>query len=89
MMKTFADRVKKVVKKISAGETLSYAAVARAAGRPRAYRAVGQILKQNYDPAVPCHRVIRSGGQIGGYNRGATKKRAWLQKEARESRMSY
>ena len=44
--------------------------VAEKAGNLRAYRAVGNILHQNYNPQIPCHRVIRSDGSIGGYNRG-------------------
>lgn len=80
-MITFADKVYAVVKKIPKGKTLTYKAVARAAGRPRAYRAVGNILTKNFNPAIPCHRVIRSDGGLGGYNRGATKKRAILKQE--------
>ena len=49
---------------------MTYAEVAQAAGSPRAFRAVGAVMKQNYDPAVPCHRVIRSDGTLGEYNRG-------------------
>lgn len=51
------------------------------AGRPRAYRAVGNILNQNYNSKIPCHRVIRSDGKTGGYNRGAKKKVELLRKE--------
>ena len=59
-----------VVKQIPKGEVLTYREVAQLAGRPRAYRAVGTILSKNYDPTIPCHRVIRSDGKIGNYNRG-------------------
>lgn len=71
---TFGDRVRAVVRRIPKGKTKTYQEVARLAGRPRAYRAVGNILNKNYDPQIPCHRVIRSDGNIGGYNRGARLK---------------
>jgi O-6-methylguanine DNA methyltransferase len=44
------------------------------AGSPKAYRAVGNILNKNYDPKIPCHRVIRVDGSTGGYNRGSAQK---------------
>ena len=82
-MKTisFKERVYEVVKKIRKGKTLSYKEVAKMAGRPNAYRAVGNILNKNHDPKIPCHRVIRSDGRLGGYNRGVEKKRRILEKE--------
>ncbi len=80
-MLTFTDKVYAVVKKIPPGKTLTYKQVATKAGRPKAFRSVGNILNKNYNPAIPCHRVIRSDGGLGGYNRGATKKRTILKKE--------
>lgn len=80
-MKTFADRVHDIVKKIPAGKVMTYSEVARRAGNPRAARATGSVLKKNYDPAIPCHRVVRSDGSLGRYNRGAEKKRRLLIKE--------
>lgn len=80
-MRTFADKVYRVVKKIPAGSVLTYYQVAARAGRPRAYRAVGNILNKNFDPEIPCHRVIRADGRIGGYNRGAAVKRRLLLQE--------
>lgn len=80
-MGSFRDRVLEVVSAIPAGEALTYAEVAGRAGSPRACRAVGNILNKNYDPAVPCHRVVRSDGSLGGYNRGARKKRERLAQE--------
>lgn len=77
----FCDNVLKVVAKISRGKTLTYQEVARRAGKPRAYRAVGNILNKNYDPRIPCHRVVRSDGTPGGYNGGAKKKRELLRRE--------
>jgi O-6-methylguanine DNA methyltransferase len=80
-MKIFKEKVLEVVKKIPKGKTLSYKQVAKLAGSPNAYRAVGNILNKNYDPKIPCHRVIRSDGKIGGYNRGIKKKVELLRKE--------
>jgi O-6-methylguanine DNA methyltransferase len=79
---TFADQVRKVVRAIPKGSTMTYGAVAKMAGYPGAARAVGTIMANNYDKTVPCHRVIRSDGKIGEYNRGGSKvKRALLVKE--------
>lgn len=69
---TFADRVREVVRHIPKGRTMSYAQVAAAAGSPNASRAVGNIMSHNFDPDVPCHRVIRADGTPGGYNGGGT-----------------
>jgi O-6-methylguanine DNA methyltransferase len=55
--------------------------VAKLAGSPKAYRAVGNILNKNYDPQIPCHRVIRSDGTTGGYNRGSAQKIKILKSE--------
>lgn len=82
-MPTFADKVRKVVKKIPAGSVLTYKQVAIKAGRPTAWRAVGNILNKNYDPQIPCHRVVRSDGKTGGYNRGAKTKIKLLLAEAK------
>ena len=82
-MKTnsFAERVREVVRQIPRGKTLSYMKVATTAASPRAARAVGTVMKNNYDPTVPCHRVIRSDGSLGGYNRGTARKREILIEE--------
>lgn len=80
--KSFSDRVRSVVRSIKKGKTMTYGTVARLAGSPGAGRAVGSIMAANYDPKVPCHRVIRTDGKIGAYNRGGEKaKRALLIKE--------
>jgi O-6-methylguanine DNA methyltransferase len=79
---SFADRVRDAVRQIPRGETKSYGAVARAIGYPGAARAVGTVMKNNYDPTVPCHRVVRADGRIGDYNRGGEReKRRLLEKE--------
>ena len=79
--KPFKDRVLEVVRKIPKGKTLTYKEVAVLAGRPRAWRAVGNILHKNRDSEIPCHRVIRSDGNLGGYNRGKKTKRKLLESE--------
>jgi len=77
----FRDRILKIVGQIPKGAVLSYKEVAKLAGRPKAFRAVGNILNKNYNLDIPCHRVIRSGGKIGGYNRGTEIKESLLKKE--------
>lgn len=81
-MKSFKEKVLMMVRKIPKGKTASYKEVARRAGSPKAARAVGNIMAQNKDPQIPCHRVVKSNGQIGNYNRGgAPAKLALLKKE--------
>lgn len=74
-MKSFKEKVLEVVKKIPSSKTLSYKAVAKKAGNEKASRAVGMIMSKNKDKTIPCHRVIRSDGRVGGYNglRGKNK----------------
>ena len=80
-MTTFKEKVYAVVKKIPKGKVLTYQEVAKRAGKPKAYRVVGNFMKSNFDPKIPCHRVIRSDGKFGGYNRGSTKKIRLLKAE--------
>lgn len=81
-MSTFTDKVKAIVKAIPAGKVLTYKQVAGKAGNAKAARAVANIMAANFDPAIPCHRVIRTDGGLGGYNRGGeVKKRAILNSE--------
>lgn len=81
-MKTFADKVRDIVRKIPKGGSMTYKQVAAKAGNPKAARAVGAIMRTNYDPEIPCHRVIRSDGGIGHYNRGGmSRKREILMEE--------
>lgn len=75
---TFAERVRAVVRRIPKGKTMSYGEVAKRAGNPGAARAVGMIMSKNFDPRVPCHRVVRADGKIGGYNRGGPSKKIEL-----------
>lgn len=79
---SFTERVRDAVRQIPKGQTRSYGEVARAIGHPGAARAVGTVMKLNHDPTVPCHRVIRADGRLGGYNRGGeARKRAVLAAE--------
>lgn len=75
-MSTFSEQVKNVVRAIPAGQTMSYGAVAAAAGNPKAARAVARIMAQNFDARIPCHRVIKADGSLGGYNRGGSVAKA-------------
>ena len=83
-MTDFEKKVYKTILNIPLGEVRTYKWVAKQIGRPRAYRAVGQALHKNPFPLiVPCHRVIQSGGKLGGYALGARKKKALLDLEKR------
>ncbi len=74
----FAERVKIVVRAITAGSTRSYGEVAMQAGNASAARAVGTLMRKNFDVTVPCHRVVRADGRCGEYNRGGEKAKADL-----------
>jgi len=83
-MSDFSERVYSVVSKIPKGKTMTYKQVAAAAGRPKAWRAVGNTLNKNKDTKrVPCHRVIRSDGETGGYAFGKKRKKQLLEAEKR------
>lgn len=78
----FVQRVLREAARIPFGETRSYAEMAAGVGRPRAFRAAGSALGANPIPVVvPCHRVLRSGGGLGGYGGGLEAKRALLELE--------
>lgn len=79
----FRRRVWAALAAIPRGETRSYADVARAIGAPRAARAVAGACAANpLAVAIPCHRVVASGGGLGGYRWGIARKRALLGREA-------
>ena len=63
----FSEAVYEIVKRIPKGRVSTYSEVARATGNPKAARAVGQVLRKNRNPEIPCHRVVLSSGVIGGY----------------------
>lgn len=77
----FSKKVYDVVRKIPRGKVMTYAEVAKRAGRPKAVRAVGYWMSKNYDSKIPCHRVVRSDGKIGNYNRGGSKRKTELLKQ--------
>jgi len=77
----FRNKVLDIVKKIPKGKILTYKKVSELAGFPRAWRAVGNVLSKNRNLKIPCHRVIKSNGKIGGFNLGIKKKIALLMRE--------
>lgn len=84
-MAVFKDYVLGVVKQIPRGRVLTYAQVAKLSGSPKASRAVGNILHNNHDfTNIPCHRVIKSDGGVGGYVQGAVEKVKKLKQEGVE-----
>lgn len=77
----FTRRVLTVVRRIPVGRVTTYGAVARLAGKPRAARAVGNIMRDARAPGLPYHRVIAAGGLLGGYGGNLSLKRALLAAE--------
>ncbi len=80
-MAPFQKKVYREVRKIPKGQVMSYKELAEKINHPTAWRAVGNILNKNRDPQIPCHRVIKSDGKIGSYNRGMKRKNYLLKKE--------
>ncbi len=77
----FQKKVYNVVKCVPRGRIVTYGAVARAINKPQAVRAVGNALNKNLFKSVPCHRVIRSDGRVGGFARGTKEKIKLLRRE--------
>ncbi len=80
-MSDFTVRVLSVVRRIPPGRVATYGDVAAAAGRPRAWRAVGNIMRGSAGLGVPCHRVVAAAGRLGGYGGNVEMKRALLRAE--------
>jgi len=76
-----SKQVYELTKKIPKGRVTTYGEIARALGNLGYSRAVGNALKKNDNKAVPCHRVVRSDGTVGGFRNGAKKKIEILRKE--------
>ena len=74
----FSRRVLFLVRRIPPGRVATYGDIARLAGRPRAARAVGNVMRGCDRPDVPCHRVIAAGGRLGGYGGSEMLKRSLL-----------
>ena len=86
MPTVFEERVYAVVRRIPRGQTRSYRWVAERLGNPALARAVGNALNRNpYAPQVPCHRVIRASGALGGFAGGPHRKRTLLLQEGLQS----
>jgi len=86
-MTDFEKKILEVVSRIPLGRLRSYKWVARRAGKPRAYRAVANALAKNpYPLFIPCHRVIKSSKELGGYSlgRGLKEKLINLEKKIRD-----
>ena len=80
-MTNFVISVFSATKRIPLGRVSTYTAVARSVGHPNAARAAGNALNKNIQQLVPCHRVIRSDGSVGGFARGTREKIKLLRKE--------
>lgn len=80
----FRRRVLAAVRRIPVGRVATYGDIAALAGSPRAWRAVGTVMRECRDPGVPCHRVIAAGGAIGGYGGSIHLKRELLRAEGLE-----
>lgn len=79
MSVSFSARVLELTERIPKGRVSTYADIARALGNPKASRAAGNALDKNLHPiAVPCHRVVRADGTVGGYAYGGTKEKIML-----------
>lgn len=76
------DNIFQLVRRVPRGCVITYKDIAQAIGHPKAARAIGKILNSNSKLVlIPCHRVVRSDGGLGGYKLGVTKKAALLRKE--------
>ena len=79
----FQLKVWSYLKKIPKGSVITYSQVAKSIGKPFAVRAVANAIGKNpYAPKIPCHRVIRSDGSLGGYSgKGGVKRKKFLLKK--------
>jgi len=78
----FNQKVWEKLKGIPKGRISTYKEIAKAIGKPKAFRAVGNACNKNpFAPKVPCHRIVKSNGRIGGYAQGPKKKTELLERE--------
>lgn len=81
-MASFEEKARKLLKRVPKGKLTAYSAIAKAFGNRNAARAVGNACAKNpFAPRIPCHRVVKSNGKIGGYAFGVRKKIALLGRE--------
>ena len=79
--KSFSEKCYVLLKKVPRGKITTYKEIAGAL-KTKAYRAVGNAMNKNpYAPEVPCHRVVKSNGEIGGFASGTKRKTEMLKKE--------
>ncbi len=77
----FEEKVFSAAKRVPRGKVSTYKQLAQAIGSPSACRAVGNALNKNRDAGVPCHRIVRSDGAVGGFARGTREKQRILREE--------
>jgi methylated-DNA-[protein]-cysteine S-methyltransferase len=87
-MPGFQRRVIAAVRRIPPGRVATYGDIAARAGSPRAWRAVGNIMRGCRDAGTPCHRVIGAGGALGGFGGNLQLKRELLRAEGLEVGMA-
>ena len=81
MKDSFSRKCYKILRKVPRGKVTTYKELAKAL-KSKAYRAVGNAMNKNpYSPKVPCHRVVRTNGEVGGFASGTRKKISMLRKE--------
>lgn len=81
-MKSFEEKVWSALKKIPKGRVSTYGEIAKAIGNKNSARAVGNACNKNpFSPKIPCHRIVQSNGNLGGFAKGKKKKIELLKKE--------
>ena len=81
-MTSFQSQCYKALKKVPRGKVITYGGLAEMIGRPKAHRAVGSAMNKNpFAPKVPCHRVVKSNGDLGGFSIDTKVKIKRLQEE--------
>ena len=84
-MDNFSESVLRLAAKIPKGKVATYRQIAVALGKPNAFRAVGNALNKNPNLIkIPCHRIVKSNGEVGNYASGAKRKIALLKEEGIE-----